>query len=217
MHKLLIFIIITTVIFSWSCKKEPKVITVTGHISKINSNDNISGAHVYLDSKQIIDGVYNSNFNNIANVETNSDGNYSFEIEQSNTEIYRFRVIKNSYFEIEETVAVEELEENETYNKDFNLTGESWINLKVNNTMPQSTNDEIDYRYININVEGLDCCNNETTIGIGAEYSEDKLCRTQSDDWIKLEWVVKKNGGQIYHKDSIFTTFGQTIIYNINY
>jgi hypothetical protein len=217
MRKILIIIILTIVTINWSCKKDPKVFTVTGQITKKNTTDKISGARVYLDSKQIIDGVYNSNFNNIAHVETNSNGEYSFEVEQSNTELYRFRISKDSYFEIEENVTVGELEANDTYNKDFVLTGESWINLKVKNTMPQSTDDEIDYRYTNIDVSGLDCCDNETTVGIGAEYSDDRLCRTQSDEWIRLEWVVKKNGGQIYNYDSIFTTFGQTIIYNINY
>lgn len=217
MYKIIYLIIIGTLALSWSCKKDPKVFLVSGQVSKLNTTDKISGVRIYLDSKEVIDGVYNSNYNNIANVETNSNGEYSFEVEQSNTESYRFRTSKSSYFDIEEIVAVSELESNDTYKKDFVLTGESWINLKVKNTTPQGTDDEIDYRYVNINVSGLDCCDNETAVGIGAEYSEDKLCRTQSDDWIKLEWVVKKNGGQVFHSDSIFTTFGQTIIYQLNY
>lgn len=217
MRNILIIIIIIAVSISWSCKKDPKTFTVSGKITKVNSNDEIAGARVYLDSKKIATGVYNANFNNLAFSETNINGDYSFEIEQANTEIYKFRVSKNSYYDIEESTAVETLEASDTFIKNFELTGESWINLKVKNTMPQGTDDEIDYRYVNIEVNGIDCCTNKTTIGIGAEYTEDRLCRTQSDEWIRLEWVVKKNGSQIYHTDSIFATFGQTIIYNINY
>lgn len=217
MRNILIIIIIAGISISWSCNKSPKTFTVNGQVTKKNSNDKLSGVKVYLDSKKIANGVYSSSFSNLAFTETNSSGQYSFEIEQGNTEIYRFRVSKNSYFDIEENVSVETLEANETFTKNFELTGESWINLKVNNTMPQGTDDEIDYRYVNIDVTGLDCCDNSTIVGIGAEYSDDKLCRTQSDEWIKLEWVVKKNGGQIYHTDSIYAAFGQTIIYNLNY
>ncbi len=216
MYKLLILLSITLMIFVASCKKSPKKFTISGVVENTKGNK-LEGVHVYLDAKKIVDGVYNSNYNNLAFVETNSEGKYSFEIEQGNTASYRFRVTKSSYFDIEEIISVDKLEANDSYAKNFELVGEAWINLKVKNTMPQGTDDEIDYRFINIAVSGLDCCNNKTTIGIGAEYSEDRLCRTQSDDWIKLEWVVKKNGGQILHNDSIFTTFGQTIIYDLNY
>lgn len=218
MLKKTIFVLIITAIFlSYACNKDPKIFTISGQVTDAYSSKQISGVRVYLDSRKIDGGVYSSTFSNIAFAETNSKGEYSFEIEQANTESYRFRVSKNSYYDIEEIVSVETIEAKDKFNKNFILTGESWINLKVKNTMPQSTDDEIDYRYVNITVVGLDCCDNEPNIGIGAEYTQDILCRAQSDDWIKLEWVVKKNGGQIYHTDSIYTTFGQTIIYNLNY
>ncbi len=217
MYKLLILTIITLSLGFSSCNKKIQKFTISGTVSSRHNYKALSGVHVYLDAKKIVDGVYNSSFSTIANTETNSSGHYSFEIEQGHTAAYRFRLSKADYFDIEKEVSVDEIEAKPAYNRNFEMTGEAWIELIVKNTMPQNTNDEIDYRYTNVNVNGISCCNNKTIIGIGADYTADNKCKVQSNAWIHLEWVVKKNGGQISYGDSIHTTLGQTIIYRLNY
>lgn len=205
------------VIFSNGCKKSQGTFSISGKISNMDNNNSIAEARVYLDAKILQNGVYNSSFTNIASATSQSDGNYSFEIEEQTISDYRFRVVRTGYFDIEEIVSVDILQASNTFSKNFKLTEEAWVELIVNNTMPQDLDDEINYRFSNIEVSGKDCCSNELHIGIGPTYSATTLCKTKSSKWIKIEWVIKKNGGQVLKFDSIYTDAQQTATYHINY
>ncbi len=97
------------------------------------------------------------------------------------------------------------------------MVAEAWIELKVKNTTPHGIDDKITYRYTNIEVQGNGCCDNQPNTGDGPSYNESIECKVQSDDWIKLEWTVTKNGSQHVFDDSIHTEAGNTVIYTLNY
>jgi len=217
MYKILILLIISVFTFSIACNKTPQYYEISGNIKNVNTQEALSGVSVYLDAKKLENGVYNSSFTNISSAQSNSQGNYSIDIEEDKVSEYRFRVSKDGYFEYEEEVSVDELQSSFSFKKDFTLYEEAWIELKVKNTTPQAIDDEINYRFINIAVSGKDCCSNEQIQGIGPAYSVTNLCRAQSDEWIKIEWVVKKNGSQHIYYDSVWTEAGKTVTKSIDY
>jgi hypothetical protein len=216
MHKS--FILLFSILLAFgACQKDPKTYSINGNVSKAKTADQVGGAVVYIDAKMIVDGVYNSNFVNITRATTDDQGNFSLSINEEKVASYRFRISKEGYFDYEEEVSVELLQAEESFEKNFSIIAESSIELRIKNTSPQGLDDEIDYRFENIEVSGLNCCNNETTIGIGPSFDTTSSCKVQNDEWIRLSWVVKKNGGQHIYNDSIFSVAGQTIIYHINY
>jgi hypothetical protein len=217
MNKFILLVLIIAITVFTQCKKDTKIYHISGTITGVNSSDKINGVKVSLDAKKLSDGVYNPTFVNLKESYTDNNGKYSMEINEEQVSEYRFRIYKEKYFEEEEIVSVENLQASETFTKNFSMMKEAWIELKVKNTSPQGTDDKIVYRFTNIKVSGIDCCGNQAITGIGAEYNATTTCKVQSDEWIQLEWVVYKNGGQIVHNDSLFTEPGQTIIYSLNY
>ena len=217
MYKLLILLSIGFLFLANSCNKTPKYYDISGTVKNTTTQEVISDATIYLDAKKLENGVYNSTFTNISSSKSNSAGVYEIGIEEDKVSEYRFRATKEGFFDYEEEVSVDELQASINYKKDFSLYQEAWIELKIKNTSPQGTDDEISYRFINIEVSGKDCCSNESIKGIGPSYSVTQLCRAQSGEWIKIEWVVKKNGNQHIYHDSVWTEAGKTVSKNINY
>ncbi len=217
MNKLLIFLIIFIISISIGCNKTPQYYEISGNVKKFISQESISGANIYLDAKKLENGIYNSSFTNINNTQSKTDGTYFMDFEEETVSEYRFRVSKEGFFDYEVEVSVDELQSSFSYKKDFTLYEVAWIELKVKNTTPQAIDDEINYRFINIAVSGKDCCSNEQIQGIGPAYSATNLCRSQSDEWIKIEWVVKKNGSQHIYYDSVWTEANKTVTKSINY
>lgn len=217
MYKYVLLILFVVIAVFSQCKKETKIYSISGTVTGTNSSDKINGVKVSLAAKKLSDGVYNPTFVNLKDAYTDNNGMYSMEINEEQVSEYRFRIDKEDYFEVEEIVSVDKLQASESFTKNFTMMKESWIELKVKNTSPQGTDDKIVYRFKNIKVSGKDCCGNQATTGIGAEYNVTTRCKSQSDEWIQLEWVVYKNGGQILHNDSLFSEPGQTTIYSLNY
>ncbi|RLD43272.1 MAG: hypothetical protein DRI86_10270 [Bacteroidetes bacterium] len=211
------FLFITIVLLFSNCKKDTKVYTISGNVSNKQTSNNINGVKVSLDAKMIKDGVYNPSFVNLEDAYTDDNGNYSMEINEAQVSDYRFRISKDTYFDYEEIVKVDDLQSSTNFTKNFTMIAESWIELKVKNITPHDNNDKIVYRFTNIDVTGNQCCSNQAITGIGAEYNESNTCRVQSNDWIYLKWTVIKNGGQHVFEDSLFTEPGQTTIYALNY
>jgi hypothetical protein len=199
------------------CKKDPKEFGIGGSVVNKKGSTPIAGATIYLDAKKLENGVFNPSFANLTSAVSDANGHYSFDFEEQRISDYRFRVYKDGFFDVEEFVDVDVLQASSSFEKSFQMTQISWIELIVQNTRPQANDDEINYRFVNINVSGQNCCNNQTVIGIGPAYSATTLCKSQSDEWIKISWVVKKNGSQNLYLDSIYATAAQTNTFTISY
>ena len=210
-------IVLVIIALNIGCKKTPNIYKITGNVKHKSLGESLSGVKVYLDAKQIQNGTYNANFVNIKVTNTDASGGFSMEIEDSQVSDYRFRVSETGYYNIEEEVSVNKVHSTNGYTKNFELVKISWIELNVKNTMPQSVDDKITYRYSNIEVKGRDCCNNNVVTGDGFDYEAHHKCSVRDHAWIYLYWTVTKNGNQSIHNDSIYSGNGETVIYNLNY
>ncbi len=213
----LLLIVIITLITIFSCKKEASKYNISGKVVNKQLQNNLSGVKVYLDTKKVENGVYNSNFVNIATTSTASDGSFHIEITEEQVSEYQFRVKETGYFDIEELVSVDKVHNDDGYTKNFELIQQSFIELNVKNTMPQGVDDKITYRYTNVDVNGKGCCNNSPIVGNGYDYVAHHSCSVSSHKWIYLAWTISKGSTQVTKNDSIWTGDGSTVIYNINY
>jgi hypothetical protein len=148
---------------------------------------------------------------------TDQNGNYSIEFKEENVAGYRFIVLKNNYFDIQEDVTTATLQASESFSKSFILNPQSTIQIHVKNTQPNGLTDEIKWHFINADQSCKTCCNSNPNTGLGVTYDQTTECKVLGNRYLNFEWTITKNGGQTYHKDSIFMHCFNTEVYNLNY
>ena len=200
-----------------SCKKDPKIYALSGKVYDPQLESNINGASVVLRASKVQSGVYNSNYVDIASTSTSSNGAYSMEIEEEKVSGYRYYVSKQDYFDELIDIETEDLQQESSYTKNFSLNPIGYIQVNVKNTTPQGTDDEVRYRFKNVEAQCKDCWNNEINVGIGPTYSSNKSAQVIGERDLLIEWVVKKGGQQHIYQDTITSKAFQTVNFSINY
>lgn len=161
MKSILRILIISSVLFS--CKKGKADFILSGQISDLTFNQNLSGATIKLYQVKI--GTSNEELIGTASI--GNDGKYSFKFPRDQMEKYLLKVTKNNYFEIEETIYFSDLTTKEDNVRNFGTTAKSWVKLtfKNNNPLPDDH-----FRYIK--QEGkencTECCSAEEQNYYGA-------------------------------------------------
>lgn len=200
-----------------SCGKNEEFITFKGTVSDGNNGKALAGAKIILQSSKIQSGVYNPSYSAAASTTTDASGAFSIDILIEKVAGYRVLVSKEDYFEIEEDITTADFEASQNYEGSWSIYPKASIALSVKNTSPQGMDDQIKYRYKNIESQCNSCCNNETKTGTGPDFSESTECDVRGDKWIYISWVVTKSGTQHIYEDSIFAVRAQVTSFNINY
>jgi len=214
----LFFIILAIISLSFvSCEKEVRKFDVSGKVYDPQLKTNVSSAEVVLRGSKVQSGVYNSNYVDLQSTTTSSDGTYMFEVAEETVSGYRFYINKKDYFDQLIDVETKDLQNNNGYTLNVNLIPIAYLKLSVKNTMPIGADDEIHFRFKNVDIQCKDCWNKGTITGIGPTYSYSRTAQTSGENELIIEWVVKKGGQQHIYSDTIFTKSFQTVDYNINY
>lgn len=214
--KLKIVALLIIVAFA-SCKKDARIFTVKGKIYNPQMETYVEGVEVKLLGSVVESGIYNDNYITLNSDITNANGEYSMEIEEQKVSGYRFLISKENYFVIEEDITTDKIESSDEFNKNFNLYPIAEIQLNVQNTQPFNSDDEIRYRFLNIESSCRECCNNSFVIGSGPLYNESKTCELRGNKALKLEWIVFKAGGTNTYHDTIYCEAFKTTTFDINY
>ncbi len=201
----------------FSCVDDTRVITVSGDIFDPYTGTNVVGAKVVLSATLVKSGVYNSNYTEIASTTTDADGNYLLSFNIQKAAGYRVLITRDNYFDYQEDITTEDMESDDVYPGNYEISPKATINLRVRNLTPQAMDDQIDFKYTNIISECKTCCNSDLKTGIGPAFDTTIQCDVVGERWLKIYWTVTKKGNQTYHNDSVFTSAFQTTTYNINY
>ncbi len=215
-HLFLIFLAIVGLTFV-SCEKEVRKFDISGKVYDPQLKKNVSSAEVVLRGSKIQSGIYNSNYIDLQSTNTSSDGSYSFEVPEETVSGYRFYINKKDYFDQLIDVKTDDLQNNNGFTLNVNLIPIAYLKLSVKNTMPIGSDDEIHFRFKNIDIQCKDCWNKGTITGVGPTYTYSRTAQTSGENDLIIEWVVKKGGQQHIYSDTIFTKAFQTVDYNINY
>ena len=215
-HLFLIFLAIVGLTFV-SCEKEVRKFDISGKVYDPQLKKNVSSAEVVLRGSKIQSGIYNSNYIDLQSTSTSSDGSYSFEVPEETVSGYRFYINKKDYFDQLIDVNTDDIQNNNGYTLNVDLIPIAYLKLSVKNTMPIGSDDEIHFRFKNIDVQCKDCWNKGTITGVGPTYTYNRTAQTSGENELIIEWVVKKGGQQHIYSDTIFTKAFQTVDYNINY
>jgi len=213
----LAMLLASIILFSTSCKKKAAIYELNGTISDPQLKVKVDNVKVSLKASKIESGVYNPNFVEIQSTKSSSSGSYSFSVEYDNVSAYRLDFNKTNYFDASKEISPEYLQSNSPLSVDINIIPIAEINLSVKNTSPQGTDDQITFRFKNIEVKCKDCWNNEPITGSGPSYNYNATKKLSGEKDVYIEWVVKKKGNQKIYQDTIHTKAFKSVNFNINY
>lgn len=130
MKHFILSIILVSLVFS--CKKGRTNFTIKGTLTNASMNAPLANASIVV---YRINAGSNSQFL-VQEMTTDASGNYSFEIERDQFNELIFKIGKQNFFSLEESVAFASLTTNEANVRNFSTTAKAWakIHLKSNNS-----------------------------------------------------------------------------------
>jgi len=214
---LLITLSISFMLLMSTCKKKNSEINFTGKVIDPGNNQAVSDAIVTLSSTSVQSWVYNSNFQDIASMNSGQDGSFVFKFKEQAASAYRIYIYKNNYFSNTTVINATEVSAESGYNKAFELSPEATITLKIKNTMPHDSTDRILFKIVQGAVTSLNGCPEAYINGRGKEYDTTLTCKTYGNRYFKIESNITKGANTVLRRDSIhlnpFVTTGLEIDY----
>ncbi len=209
-------LIIGSLFFS-QCKKKTNQVNFKGTVVDPGKNEAVTDAKVTLASTAVQSWVYNSNFQDIASVNTAQDGSFEFIFDEQAASAYRIYIFKQNYFSNTTIINANEVTSDEAYNDTFELIPEALISLRIKNQAPVDSADRIMFR---INKGAVVCpngCPSDYIQGLGPDYDTTINCKTYGNAYFLLESNITKGGSTILHLDSVYLNPFVTTEFNIYY
>jgi hypothetical protein len=202
--KPLIFILLTACMMLGACRKKSSDIAFNGRVINPGNNTPIEGAAVSIASTSVQSWVYNSNFQDIANTSSATDGTFSFEFPSQAASAYRIYIFKSNYFPNTTLLNANDVTPDAPYNADFELIPEATINLHIRNTSPTDSADRILYRILLQTVSCVGCCPTGYIEGEGPTYDTTIVCKTYGNMYFIVESNITKGISTVIRKDSVY-------------
>lgn len=213
--KKIAFIILLAVI-AFSCKKDPKTVTISGTLTDPLANSPVPNAIVSIQTNGVVDGVYHSGYVQIASTRTDANGAFSSSFEENAYDSYRINFVKSNYFTSQNTISASSLSE-DSFNGNFNIYSKSHITLNIINANPANDEDEIVIYYNNPPELCDECVNAEKVKFTGKNINETLTGTCWGNYDITLIYSVTKNGNTTTHNQQLSTIPYDTTFYTINY
>lgn len=210
-------VILIVLLIGIGCNKDSDRIIIEGTVTDFVQKQPVEGAEVLLIGKEFQGGTYNPNPSVLAMISTDSEGRFSFNLEQVKASDFEIVVRKDRYFEFSEPLTTNEIASGKTYKPAYTIHPEGWIRLLVQNTFPLNSSDLISYRIISDNPVCSNCCNSAYVQGSGMTYSAVVLCRTKGETKAQIVWNVHKGGGSAPDSASVSIPLFDTAFYHLQY
>jgi len=157
-----IILIISTISLLVGCKKKIVNYIVTGNVYDNTFSTNFSGLTLKIEVKKSGNAYYSL----LTNVNTESNGNYSFTIQNDLYEKVRISATPTNYFTIERIIPYGNLTQDANiYN--LSTTAKAWARLIFKNDNP-NPNDQLQYTKQDGKIDCSQCCSADEQILSGA-------------------------------------------------
>jgi hypothetical protein len=199
-------IIITCLGFSLllsSCKKEELSFVLEGNVGDASMGSPLANAKlsIYTFSAGSSIGVLAETIN------TNSQGDFSYELARDRYQKIEISVVKDNYFSFLDVIPFDELTTAESNTFTYNLSAKSWTRFVIVNQQP---NESDEFKLLkNSGKEDCDeCCPNSFSYYYGA-IDTVVYCPNDANTTMKFYFWV--NGNEANGVDSVFNTPFDTI------
>ncbi len=201
----LVFIVLSILL---GCRKKEVIVRVSGNVSNSVLNQGVGSIKVKLFAKEIQGGTFSNSYKLLQQVNSDVNGNYSFEIPHRTVVDYKILIEDDLYFEYSEIINPDDWSLKEINRHDIVLSPKSYIKLQLRNQTPQSSTDNIVFVPENTNCS---ICFNPGLISLNGTQI-DTVFRGSSLGmrfW-KYTYVVTKNSMTYNYQDSVYCFAGDT-------
>jgi len=176
----------------------------------------LAGVNILIEAQLLESGTFNNNFQDLASGSTNSSGVFEIEIEDANYNGARLTFAKDGYLDIISVINADLLTPEGT---DFStpLDPISTVNLRLVNTTPSNSQDQIEFRYTSAFFPQCSCCNNSPRVFTGTSVDTVLTCSLVGNSQLDYLYTVTKNGFESVNTDGVFVNSFQTADIVINY
>jgi hypothetical protein len=191
MNKALLLILVATALLV-TCKKGNFDQRIEGVVTNGTLGGNMSGIQIKLKKQSITSGVFNTNYETVAETTSASDGSYSIDFKRENVAGYKLEARKENYFDRDFLINPDNISPGDVYTRNITMLARADFRVEVENTTPLNNNDVLTYHNLNANFS-CDCCDNEDRIYGGTDINESATCGVWGNYWIKYFYQVEKD------------------------
>jgi len=205
------------VLFS-SCNEDNSLnYVITGEITDTYQSQPVEGVKIDLRARVLESGTFNNNLTTVVSDFSSSDGSYELCFERKAYDNLQLELEKVDFISTERTISPDDLSPEEPFNLDLQIDPLARVELRLVNTFPGNSNDEIEFRYTTANFPQCNCCNNNIQAFQGDDV--DTLLSCSVVGGIQLKWVyfVNRFGNTSFFEDSTLIEPFQTTEILINY
>lgn len=188
-----------------SCKKDPKTISISGKLIDPYQNIPVAGVKVTLQANGVVDGVYNSSYVTLGTVTTASDGSFTFDIEESAYDAFRFTLLKDGYYMVQEVVSAGSVSPESPLIQFFDFPSEAIIKMHIKNATPFDNNDKLIAYFTNNPISSFDCCSSTPVTFSGMSVDTTFYCKSVGGFKLTIFKSLTKNNVVVYDTDTINT------------
>jgi len=200
-----------------SCKKNKDDIEISGRVFDSSNNQYLADAKVKLGGNGIQSGVYTPGFTDIASVQTDANGNFSFTVKKDKSDSYRLTVSKDQYFPQVFEFSSAVFSQSTTFTKDIEMPAAGTLQVRIRNAYPDDFDDKIVFYFSNSDLSCIECCTNIHRTGNGPAFDSTITCKFYGNKKIVLLRSVTKNQQTNVFFDSLYCPAFSTAAYEILY
>lgn len=208
MKSVLLFLLLLPVILS-SCKKEELSFMIEGTVNDGTFNTTLSGAKVTIYTFPL-GGTIGSK---VKTLTTDSQGNFSYDLEREKYEKIEIVVEKNNYFNHTDAIPFSDLSTENTNSYTYSLNAKAWTKFVIYNQQP-SQSDEFKILKDSGKEGCAECCSNGYYYYYGA-VDTTTYCPNDGNNYMKFYFWV--NGNETNGVDSVYNTPFDTTTYEFYY
>ena len=212
-----IILLVIPVLFFFSCKKESGEIDISGQLFDPNAGNYVAGATVSIQANGVVDGVYNAGYTTIASGTTDANGKFSFTIDESAYDSFRFNFIKDGYYISQEVHSAGSIDPENPFNGSFNIYSKSILKVRVQNTTPFDALDEITFYFSNPPSNCSECCSTDPIQINGMSIDSTIYCSSYGSYNLIISYSYTKNSANFTYNDTVLTVPFDTTYHNISF
>lgn len=210
-----IFVLFILILLFVNCKKDRTEVHIIGKIKAYNEITDVSSVSVTLYGKKVESGSYNASYNQLASTVSDNSGSFSIIIEKENISEYKIKLLKNSYFSVEELFYGDNFSDG-TYSSEYDFVPSADISIKILNASPKDDNDFFKYRITSGYIDAPESCLQSSEY-YGMAVDEEIECKLIAGQNAVFEWVKTKDGQSYNGSQTIFCNIDGNNSVEFNY
>lgn len=215
MKKYLLLLLVLPLLVS--CKKETGEIQIEGRLHDPYGGNYISDATVSLQATGVVDGVYSAAYTTLISGTTDADGCFSFVIDESAYDSFRFTFIKDGYFLSQDIQSAASIDPEHPFSGAFEMYSRSFIKITVQNILPHDNSDEITIYIANPPSGCSECCSSDPVQMSGMAIDTVINCTCYGGYELLINYAYTKNSSSFSYSDTVECVPFDTTYHSINF